>query len=138
MTENSSIAPANPLADYEAHRQEIDAAVQRVLSGGRYILGPEVATFEQEFASFLGVSDAVGVGNGTDAVHVEYDSWDLSAGYHGMYKSSESVALSGRVGWKTVAFELPGARLANNQNQSADFRLVVPKGLRVGQVTMTR
>ncbi len=75
---------------------------------------------------------------GTDAVHVEYDSWDLSAGYHGMYKSSESVALSGRVGWKTVAFELPGARLANNQNQSADFRLVVPKGLRVGQVTMTR
>lgn len=70
MTENSSIAAANPLADYWAHRQEIDEAVQRVLSGGRYILGPEVAAFEQEFASFLGVSDAVGVGNGTDALHV--------------------------------------------------------------------
>lgn len=71
MKENSSsIAAANPLADYWAHRQEIDEAVQRVLSGGRYILGPEVATFEQEFASFLGASDAVGVGNGTDAVHI--------------------------------------------------------------------
>lgn len=70
MTENSSIAAANPLADYWAHRQEIDEAVQRVLSGGRYILGSEVAVFEQEFAAFLGASDVVGVGNGTDAVHV--------------------------------------------------------------------
>lgn len=70
MTENSSIAAANPFADYWSHRQEIDEAVLRVLLGGRYILGPEVATFEQEFASFLGASDAVGVGNGTDAVHV--------------------------------------------------------------------
>lgn len=70
MTENSSIAAANPLADYRAHRQEIDEAVERVLSGGQYILGPEVATFEQEFSAFLGAADAVGVGNGTDALHV--------------------------------------------------------------------
>jgi len=102
VTENSSIAPANPLADYEAHRQEIDAAVQRVLSGGRYILGPEVATFEQEFASFLGVSDAVGVGNGTDAVHVALRVCGVGPGDGVITVSHTAVAT-------VAAIELAGA-----------------------------
>lgn len=75
---------------------------------------------------------------GTDSIHVEYDSWDRSAQFHGMYKASDSVTLSGKVGWKTVTFDLSEARLANNQNRSADFRLVASKGLRVRKVTITR
>ena len=61
---------ANPLAQYEAHRGEIDAAIQRVLAGGRYILGTEVQSFEAEFAAYLGVRFAIGVGSGTEALHV--------------------------------------------------------------------
>ena len=37
-------------AQYLAYRTEIDAAVARVLSGGRYTLGPELEQFEREFA----------------------------------------------------------------------------------------
>ena len=37
---------------------------------GRYILGPEVEAFEQEFAAYLGVRHVVGVGNGTDALTI--------------------------------------------------------------------
>jgi len=66
----SAIPVANPLADYLARRQELDQAIQRVLSGGQYILGPEVTAFEQEFASFLGAQAAIGVGSGTDALHL--------------------------------------------------------------------
>jgi dTDP-4-amino-4,6-dideoxygalactose transaminase len=51
-------------------RPEIDAAVARVLEGGRYILGPEVAAFEEEFASYCGAGHAIGVGNGTDALTI--------------------------------------------------------------------
>src|SRR5207244_5630590 len=37
---------------------------------GRYILGQEVAAFEEEFAAYLGVDHAVGVANGTDAITI--------------------------------------------------------------------
>src|SRR2546428_12449227 len=62
--------PANPAENYLAHQSEIDRAIRRVLDGGTYILGQEVAAFKQEFARYLGVRHAIGVGNGTDALHI--------------------------------------------------------------------
>jgi dTDP-4-amino-4,6-dideoxygalactose transaminase len=55
-------------AEYAAYRAEIDTAVSRTLSSGWYILGAEVAAFEAEFAAYCGVSHAVGVASGTDAL----------------------------------------------------------------------
>jgi dTDP-4-amino-4,6-dideoxygalactose transaminase len=57
-----------PLAQYIAHREEIQAAIARVLDSGTYILGVEVESFERAFADYCGVAHAVGVGNGTDAL----------------------------------------------------------------------
>jgi dTDP-4-amino-4,6-dideoxygalactose transaminase len=54
----------------EPLRAEIDARVRDVLDRGAYILGPEVAAFEQEFATYLGVKHVIGVGNGTDAIAI--------------------------------------------------------------------
>jgi dTDP-4-amino-4,6-dideoxygalactose transaminase len=68
VTDDDFIAPADPKAGYLAQRAAIDAAIARVLEGGRYVLGPEVDSFERAFASFLGVSAAVGVASGTDAL----------------------------------------------------------------------
>src|SRR5215831_14264289 len=51
-------------------REQIDARVRDVLDRGAFILGPEVAAFEREFADYLGVRHAVGVGNGTDAITI--------------------------------------------------------------------
>ena len=53
-----------------ALRGELAAAMTRVLDSGRYILGPEVAAFEREFASYVGAAHAVGVANGTDALTI--------------------------------------------------------------------
>jgi dTDP-4-amino-4,6-dideoxygalactose transaminase len=55
---------------YQELRLEIDAAVQRVLSSGHYILGAEVEAFEEAFASYCGVHHAVGVSNGLDALRL--------------------------------------------------------------------
>lgn len=49
-------------------RDEVRAAVERVLGGGSYILGREVEAFEREWARFCGVAAAAGVANGTDAL----------------------------------------------------------------------
>jgi dTDP-4-amino-4,6-dideoxygalactose transaminase len=49
---------------------EVDAAVSRVLHSGTYIMGPELAAFEKEFATWLGTTGVVGVANGTDAIEL--------------------------------------------------------------------
>ncbi|HVH27095.1 MAG TPA: DegT/DnrJ/EryC1/StrS family aminotransferase [Vicinamibacterales bacterium] len=51
-----------------ADRADVQAAVDRVVSSGWYVLGPEVDAFESEFASAMGAAHAVGVGCGTDAL----------------------------------------------------------------------
>lgn len=63
-----------PFGDLKRHyagiKSEIDQAVQRVLESGWYILGSELEAFEKEFARWLGVDFAVGVGSGTEALHL--------------------------------------------------------------------
>jgi dTDP-4-amino-4,6-dideoxygalactose transaminase len=59
---------ANPLAGYQHRRQAILDAVTRVLDRGHYILGSEVAAFEQSFADYCGAAHAIGVNSGTDAL----------------------------------------------------------------------
>src|SRR4051794_33774626 len=49
-------------------RAEIDEAIAGVLDDGRFILGPNVSAFEEEFAAYCGASHAIGCGNGTDAI----------------------------------------------------------------------
>lgn len=63
-----------PLGDlkreYDRLHSEIDEAVERVLRRGWFILGEEGEAFEAEWAAYCGVAHAVGVGNGTDAIHL--------------------------------------------------------------------
>ena len=58
----------NVTRQYESIKEELDEAALRVLHSGQYILGEEVSAFEKEFAEYIGVKYAVGVGNGTDAL----------------------------------------------------------------------
>ena len=54
----------------EPHHDRLAEALGRVARSGRYILGPEVSAFEEEFARYLGVRHCVGVANGTDALTI--------------------------------------------------------------------
>ena len=55
---------------YAFIHDEVNKAVDRVLSSGWYILGEEVKAFEKEFAGYIGVRYGVGVGSGTEALHL--------------------------------------------------------------------
>ena len=74
------IPQCNPRASYLAHRAEIDNAIARVLQGGAYILGPEVAGFERELARATGAKWALGVANGTDALEIALRACGIVAG----------------------------------------------------------
>lgn len=61
--------PFLSLRDINArHADELKAAASRVIDSGWYVMGEELAAFEQEFATYCGVAHAIGVGNGLDAL----------------------------------------------------------------------
>lgn len=65
---------------YLSIKDEIDSAVSRVLNSGRFILGEEVSSFEDEFADYIGCNDAVGVGSGTDALFLSLQALGIGEG----------------------------------------------------------
>lgn len=68
MSQPNPIAFVDLKAQYEAYRQEIDSAIATVLEHGKFIMGPEVASLENELASFCGAKHAIGCSSGTDAL----------------------------------------------------------------------
>lgn len=58
----------------------IRAAIDRVIDRGWFILGPELAAFEEEFARAAGASHAVGVGTGTDAIALAFRALGIGPG----------------------------------------------------------
>ena len=67
-------------AQYQPLRAEILAAITRVCDSQRFILGPEVDALERELALSLGVSHAVAVSSGTDALLAAFMALGIGAG----------------------------------------------------------
>jgi dTDP-4-amino-4,6-dideoxygalactose transaminase len=61
-------------------KDELDAAYQRVMNSGWYILGEEVTAFEREFAEYCGTRHCVGVGNGLEALQLILRALRIGAG----------------------------------------------------------
>jgi dTDP-4-amino-4,6-dideoxygalactose transaminase len=70
--------------DFQAEPEELVqaqlAACERVIRSGWWILGSEVAAFEKEWAEWLGVSHAIGCGNGLDAIELGLRALQIGAG----------------------------------------------------------
>jgi dTDP-4-amino-4,6-dideoxygalactose transaminase len=85
----------------EPIRGEIDAAIARVLDSKTYILGPEVAAFEREFAEYVGARHAVGDANGTEALTIALRALGVGPGDEVVvpsftfYASAEAVPPTG-------------------------------------------
>jgi dTDP-3-amino-3,4,6-trideoxy-alpha-D-glucose transaminase len=62
------VPAADPYARIRALEPEVRAALDAAVAGNRYILGPQVEAFEEEFARYLGAGYCVGVASGTDAI----------------------------------------------------------------------
>ena len=89
---------ATPLAPL---RDEIDAAIARVLDSAAFVLGPEVAAFEDEFADYCRTAHAIGVGNGTDALTIALMAMGVGPGdevvvpSYTFYASAEAIPPTG-------------------------------------------
>jgi dTDP-4-amino-4,6-dideoxygalactose transaminase len=65
---------------YQNLKPDIDAAIQKVLEDCQFILGPNVAALEKEIAAYHGVSHAVGVASGTDALLLSLRACGIGTG----------------------------------------------------------
>ena len=64
----------------DPYMERIEGRLAEVARGGRYILGPEVEAFEEEFARYLGAGHVIGVANGTDALTIALRALGVSEG----------------------------------------------------------
>jgi len=73
-----------PLVDlerqYRSIKEEVDGALLDAVASTEYVLGEELARFEQDFAAYCGVRHCVGVGSGTSAIHLVLEALGVSPG----------------------------------------------------------
>jgi len=67
-------------AQFSAIKEEVFAVFGEVLESGQFILGPKVKLLEKQIADYLGVSEAVGVASGTDALHLSLKALGIGEG----------------------------------------------------------
>ena len=101
---------------YETLKKDIDGAIAGVLSGGHYILGPVMKTFEGEFARYCGVSEGVAVASGTDALSIGLTALGVGKGDDVLVPALSAAATA-------VAVILAGARPVFVDVSREDFML---------------
>jgi dTDP-4-amino-4,6-dideoxygalactose transaminase len=106
-----------------AMREQIMAAIKKVLDSGWYVLGPNVQAFEAEFAAYCGAPHCIGVGNGTDALELALRAVGAGPGRDvvtvanaGMYSTSAIVA----VGATPVLADIEAATMGMSADALAD------------------
>ena len=77
---NTPIPYLDLAAQLRPLRKEIDAAIAKTIDNCSFCLGPDVAQFEKDFATFCGTQQAVGFNSGTSALHVALRCLDIGPG----------------------------------------------------------
>ena len=95
---------SNPKAQYLSYKSNIDSAVTDVFESGRYVLGNNVHEFEKEFSNYLGIDHTIGVGSGTEALHIALKACNIN-------KGDEVITVSHTANATVSAIELVGAKV---------------------------
>jgi dTDP-4-amino-4,6-dideoxygalactose transaminase len=96
-------------AQYRTLKAEMDAAVLGVLESGQYVLGPEVAAFEREFAAYSGAAHGVAMNSGTSALHLAFLALGIGPGDEVIttpHTFVATVAAIGYTGARTVFVDI--------------------------------
>ena len=104
-------------AQYASIKPEIDAALQRVLDEGAFVLGPEVGRFEAAFARYCEVRHGIGVASGTAALQLALLACGVGAGDEVITSSFTFIATA-------EAISHVGARPVLVDIDSDDYNLV--------------
>lgn len=87
------------VSPYGELKAELDEAYARFMRSGWYILGKEVAAFEEEYAAYCGTKFCVGVGNGLEALHLIVRACGIGPGDEVIVPSNTYIAT-----WLAVSY----------------------------------
>jgi dTDP-4-amino-4,6-dideoxygalactose transaminase len=107
-------------AQYDSIKSEIDAAIAQVLAETAFIGGPHVKAFEEAFARYCGVSQCVGVANGTDALYVALRALGVGPGDEVLTVANSFVATS-------EAIKMAGAQVVFVDSDPRTYNIDVTK-----------
>jgi dTDP-4-amino-4,6-dideoxygalactose transaminase len=96
-------------AQYHSIKPEIDAAIAGVLESSQFVLGAEVAAFEEEFAAYCGTSECIALNSGTSALHLALLAAGVGPGDEVItvpFTFIASVAAIGYVGARPVLLDI--------------------------------
>jgi len=86
-------------AQHDLLAQELNEAIQRVMTRSWFILGAELEAFEAEFAIYCGVKHCVGVGSGTEALHLALRACGVGPGHEVITVSHSFIATALAIVW---------------------------------------
>ena len=101
MQQMTTLQMFDPTRDYNAHKVEYQAALNKVLDKGHFIMGEEVPALEKQLCDYTGAKHCICVANGTDAMQIALMALDVGYGDevltvpHTWISTSEVIALLG-------------------------------------------
>jgi dTDP-4-amino-4,6-dideoxygalactose transaminase len=123
-----------PFLDMKPHylelKDELDQAYQRVMESGWYILGGEVDSFEQEFATYTGSKHCVGVGNGLEALQLILMGYGIGAADEVIVPANTYIA-----SWLAVSYT--GARPVPVEPDTGTYN-IDPRGIEQAITSRTK
>lgn len=96
---DAPIPPVDLVAERAQLGSALDEAVLKTLHSGTYVLGPEVAAFERDFAKTQHSNHCVAVGSGTDALILALKALGVQAGDHVVTSPFTFFASAGSIAW---------------------------------------
>ncbi len=109
---------------YGELKEQLEGAIEKVLTRGRYVLGEELEAFEHEFADYIGVRHCVGVGSGLDALHLTLRAIGVAQNDEVVVPANTFIAT-----WLAVSYT--GARLVPVEPDESTYNLDPAKLRRV-------
>ncbi len=118
-------------------KADLTSAFERVLDSGKFVLGPEVKKFEQDFADFCGTKYAAGLANGTCSLHLVFKTLGIEEGDEVITAPNSFIATAAAIAQVRAKPVFVDTNLDFNINPEAIEAAITPRTKAIVPVHLT-
>jgi dTDP-4-amino-4,6-dideoxygalactose transaminase len=118
-------------------KADLTSTFERVLDSGKFVLGPEVKKFEQDFADFCGTKYAAGLANGTCSLHVVFRTLGIEEGDEVITAPNSFIATAAAIAQVRAKPVFVDTNLDFNINPEAIEAAITPRTKAIVPVHLT-
>lgn len=121
----------------QSSKTDLTNAFERVLNSGKFVLGPEVQKFEQDFANYCGTKYAAGLANGTCSLHIVFKSLGIGEGDEVITAPNSFIATAAAIAQVKAKPVFVDTKLDFNIDPDAIESAITPKTKAIVPVHLT-